>query len=194
MFFFCCGVIFEVSGPPGTPRGPSFLRAISSSVSRSSSPVLRGINRLQLQSSTTGSLPSGKSATQSRVKIAKLPSVPRQILKDIPRPPNTVSRMFEFQLDSARSDIVHCNIIDSGSAPQASMAESVVLPPVKGGLRMPEANPTPPYQALSLRLSCPKCSAPMALTRSESGKPGFDNLTFDCPKCGHRDSRAFKMP
>ena len=26
------------------------------------------------------------------VNIAKLPSVPRQILKDIPRPPNTVSR------------------------------------------------------------------------------------------------------
>ena len=64
------------------------------------------------------------------VNIAKLPSVPRQILKDIPRPPNTVSRMFEFQLDSAQSDIVHCNIIDSGSALQASMAESVVLPPV----------------------------------------------------------------
>jgi hypothetical protein len=26
------------------------------------------------------------------VNIAKLPSVPRQILKDIPRPPNTASR------------------------------------------------------------------------------------------------------
>ena len=26
------------------------------------------------------------------VNIAKLPSVPRQILKDIPRPPNSVSR------------------------------------------------------------------------------------------------------
>jgi hypothetical protein len=26
------------------------------------------------------------------VNIAKLPSVPRQVLKDIPRPPNTVSR------------------------------------------------------------------------------------------------------
>jgi hypothetical protein len=26
------------------------------------------------------------------VTIAKLPSVPRQILKDVPRPPNTASR------------------------------------------------------------------------------------------------------
>ena len=46
IFFFCCGVIFEVSGPPGTPRGPSFLRAISSSVSSSTSRVSRGISRL----------------------------------------------------------------------------------------------------------------------------------------------------
>ena len=59
---------------------------------------------------------------------------------------------------------------------------------------MPEANPAPQYQVLSLRLSCPKCLAQMALTRAERGKPGFDNLTFDCPKCGHTDSRAFKMP
>jgi|SRR5580704_1578679 hypothetical protein len=44
MFFSCCGVIFAVSRPSGTPRGPSFLRAISSSVGRSSSRVSRGIS------------------------------------------------------------------------------------------------------------------------------------------------------
>jgi rubredoxin len=59
---------------------------------------------------------------------------------------------------------------------------------------VPEANPTTQFPAYSLRLSCPKCSSQMALTRSEPGKPGFDNLTFECPKCGHTDSRAFKMP
>lgn len=37
IFFSCCGVILAVSGPPGTPRGPRFLRASSSSVGRSSS-------------------------------------------------------------------------------------------------------------------------------------------------------------
>ena len=58
---------------------------------------------------------------------------------------------------------------------------------------MPEANPTSQIPALSLRLSCPKCSMQMILTLSEPGKPGFDNLTFDCPKCGYKDSRAFKM-
>jgi hypothetical protein len=31
-------------------------------------------------------------AEYAAVNIAKLPSVPRQILKDIPRPPNTASR------------------------------------------------------------------------------------------------------
>jgi hypothetical protein len=45
IFFSCCGVIFAVSGPPGTPRGPSLLRAISSSVGRSVSRVSRGILR-----------------------------------------------------------------------------------------------------------------------------------------------------
>jgi hypothetical protein len=30
------------------------------------------------------------------VNIAKLPSVPRQILKDIPRPPNSVVGQFEL--------------------------------------------------------------------------------------------------
>ena len=58
---------------------------------------------------------------------------------------------------------------------------------------MPEVNPTAQIPALSLRLSCPKCSMQMILTHSEPGKPGFDNLTFDCPKCGYKDSRAFKM-
>jgi len=59
---------------------------------------------------------------------------------------------------------------------------------------MPEANPIPPIPALTLRLSCPKCSTQMALTRSEpEEKPGFDRLTFDCPRCGHTDSRAFKI-
>jgi hypothetical protein len=47
IFFACCGVIFAVSWPPGTPRGPSILRAISSSVSRcSSSRTWRGIGAL----------------------------------------------------------------------------------------------------------------------------------------------------
>jgi hypothetical protein len=47
IFFACCGVIFAVSWPPGTPRGPSILRAISSSVNRcSSSRTWRGIGAL----------------------------------------------------------------------------------------------------------------------------------------------------
>ena len=36
--------------------------------------------------------PSKCGASIIAVNIAKLPSVPRQILKDIPRPPNTASR------------------------------------------------------------------------------------------------------
>ena len=48
IFFACCGVILAVSWPPGTPRGPSILRAISSSVNRcSSSRIWRGIADLQ---------------------------------------------------------------------------------------------------------------------------------------------------
>ena len=58
---------------------------------------------------------------------------------------------------------------------------------------MPETNPTSQIPGLSLRLSCPKCFTQMVLTRSEPEKPGFDSLTFDCPKCGYRDSRAFKI-
>jgi predicted RNA-binding Zn-ribbon protein involved in translation (DUF1610 family) len=58
---------------------------------------------------------------------------------------------------------------------------------------MPEANPIPPIPAFTLRLNCPKCSTQMVLTRSEPEKPGFDRLTFDCPRCGHTDSRAFKI-
>ena len=34
----------------------------------------------------------GAPAHEATVNIAKLPSVPRQILKDIPRPPNSASR------------------------------------------------------------------------------------------------------
>src|SRR5579864_9709810 len=46
IFFCSCEVIFAVSRSPGTPRGPSFLRAISSSVSRSSSRVAGRLLRL----------------------------------------------------------------------------------------------------------------------------------------------------
>jgi hypothetical protein len=38
------------------------------------------------------SLPKRGGAFLIVVNIAKLPSVPRQILKDIPRPPNTANR------------------------------------------------------------------------------------------------------
>jgi hypothetical protein len=49
MFFSCCGVIFAASSPLGTPRGPSFLRALSSSVGRSTSRVSRGIYALLMR-------------------------------------------------------------------------------------------------------------------------------------------------
>ena len=39
IFFSCCGVIVAKSRPPGTPRGPSFLRTLSSSVGLSSSTI-----------------------------------------------------------------------------------------------------------------------------------------------------------
>jgi hypothetical protein len=38
------------------------------------------------------SLPPPPSARRIAANIANLPSVPRQILKDIPRPPNSASR------------------------------------------------------------------------------------------------------
>jgi hypothetical protein len=58
---------------------------------------------------------------------------------------------------------------------------------------MPETDSIPQNSGLSLRLSCPKCFTQMVLKRSEPEKPGFDNLTFDCPRCGHTDSWAFKI-
>ena len=45
----------------------------------------------------------------------------------------------------------------------------------------------------SLWQSCPKCSAQMLLTRSEPERPGFDRLGYECPRCGHTDTKTFKM-
>jgi hypothetical protein len=51
------------------------------------------------------------------VNIAKLPTVPRQILKDIARPPNSASRDDSISCSTALSPISYITtIIDSGSA------------------------------------------------------------------------------
>jgi hypothetical protein len=76
MFSFCCGVIFDVSGPPGTPRGPSFLRAISSS-----SDLVLG----------KPFFVSGIAGHLLRLPLQASADLGR-ILKDIPRPPNLASR------------------------------------------------------------------------------------------------------
>ena len=46
------------------------------------------------------------------VNIAKLPSVPRQILKDIPRPPNSASRDGKWGSDSpcARAEVIRWSL------------------------------------------------------------------------------------
>jgi hypothetical protein len=56
--------------------------------------VLKRVKRSSRSYPTRGAaMKSGKKALlRITANIAKLPSVPRQILKDIPRPPNSASR------------------------------------------------------------------------------------------------------
>ena len=66
------------TNPQADPTPGGFALALGASIAASLPPLMKRLSRDE--------------AFLIAVNIAKLPSVPRQILKDIPRPPNSASR------------------------------------------------------------------------------------------------------
>jgi hypothetical protein len=56
---------------------------------------------------------------------------------------------------------------------------------------MSPTEPTPQISRLILQHGCPKCFAPMALTRINPDEPGREIRTFSCPKCAHSETKVF---
>jgi ribosomal protein S27AE len=40
---------------------------------------------------------------------------------------------------------------------------------------------------------CPKCGAPMRLTRIEPDKPGFARRSFECPRCQRQVTEVIEL-
>jgi hypothetical protein len=49
-------------------------------------------------------------------------------------------------------------------------------------------SPPPPIE----RLPCPRCGTLVGLSSIEPDEPGFELLTFECPRCQHSESFVVK--
>jgi hypothetical protein len=71
MFFSSCGVIFALSGAPGMPRGPSFFRAMSSSVCLCSSGVPGFIYVSLPNAVVTSNMGASARKEKSRLRVSR---------------------------------------------------------------------------------------------------------------------------
>ena len=52
--------------------------------------------------------------------------------------------------------------------------------------------PATPHSDSVVRPNCPKCRTRMLLFGIEPQRPGYELLSFDCPKCQHIETRVGK--
>jgi transposase-like protein len=51
-----------------------------------------------------------------------------------------------------------------------------------------------PPRVLIARPPCPRCDNRMSLVRIFPDKPGYDQRTFECPRCEHEITEIVQLP